>query len=309
MPDLSVLLVWVRAAAGLLVLLFSFMPRASAQVLRYSFDGTVSTVQVNGADAWDSVAVGEAIHVEFQLPSDAAPSTVLVKDAEYLDVMNGFLVTIGGLAEGTADSGDLSVKDDDIFNSSCTDRLTWTVRGAPGASSPFDSLSLSLSAVAGSANCPSLVGSLDLPLALGQVPSPSQNAMNFTLFGQVLGGGFGVVIEGTVTLTSVFEDFLSSCFGDGGVSPGCTPCPCGNDAFAGSQGGCTNSFASSAQLELSGLPSLTRDSLTASLSGATGSSFAILTSGGALAPTNAANPCFGTGSGIGALSLDGLRCA
>jgi hypothetical protein len=44
-------------------------------------------------------------------------------------------------------------------------------------------------------------------------------------------------------------------------------------------------------------------------SGVSPSSSCVLTSGDALAPANAANPCFGLGSGIQSLSLDGLRCA
>ena len=43
--------------------------------------------------------------------------------------------------------------------------------------------------------------------------------------------------------------------------------------------------------------------------GAVPTSFAVLTSGDAVAPQNAANPCFGLNSGVQAAVLDGLRCA
>ncbi|MEM7519362.1 MAG: hypothetical protein AAF368_20865, partial [Planctomycetota bacterium] len=51
------------------------------------------------------------------------------------------------------------------------------------------------------------------------------------------------------------------CFGDGGTSPGCTDCPCGNNAPAGSGGGCLNSSSTSAVLNASGQPSLALDTL------------------------------------------------
>ncbi|MEM7515637.1 MAG: hypothetical protein AAF368_01755 [Planctomycetota bacterium] len=102
-----------------------------------------------------------------------------------------------------------------------------------------------------------------------------------------------------------FDEF---CFGDGGVSAGCTPCPCGNDALPGSGGGCLNQAGLSAQLLPSGIPSQACDSLRFEMSGGNPNTFAILSSGAAKAPANAVNPCFGTDSGIVSPPLNGLRC-
>ncbi|MEM7517047.1 MAG: hypothetical protein AAF368_09020, partial [Planctomycetota bacterium] len=105
---------------------------------------------------------------------------------------------------------------------------------------------------------------------------------------------------------SLFESY---CFGDGGVTASCTPCPCGNDAPAGSGGGCLNASGVGAVLTAAGVPSVAQDSLSFSGGGFSPSSFAILASGAARLPQNAANPCFGLDSGIPSVLLDGLRCA
>ncbi|MEM7518900.1 MAG: hypothetical protein AAF368_18510, partial [Planctomycetota bacterium] len=98
------------------------------------------------------------------------------------------------------------------------------------------------------------------------------------------------------------------CFGDGGDGMGCTDCPCGNNAMAGSGGGCLNSNAQSAVLSASGSTSLSAADLCLGMTGGSSSTFAILTSGASRAPANAANPCFGLDSGIVSPVFDGLRC-
>ena len=103
--------------------------------------------------------------------------------------------------------------------------------------------------------------------------------------------------------------FTDVCFGDGGVTPGCTPCPCSNDAPGGTIGGCLNPSGASARLLGSGNPSVAADTLRFEMTGGEPLSFAVLTSGANIAPNNAGNPCFGLDSGIQAASLDGLRCA
>lgn len=103
--------------------------------------------------------------------------------------------------------------------------------------------------------------------------------------------------------------FVSLCNGDGGDQMGCTSCPCGNNAAVDTVGGCLNSAGSSAELVVSGGASASSDTLRMEVLGATLNSFAILASGNAVAPQNAANPCFGTASGLAAGNLDGLRCA
>lgn len=108
-----------------------------------------------------------------------------------------------------------------------------------------------------------------------------------------------------------YEEF---CNGDGGVSPGCTDCPCMNNAPAGTSGGCLNSAGSSANLVVTGdsavsLPMGATFDLRFSLAGAPPTAFCILNSGSAAAPQSLANPCFGLNSGSLAVSFDGLRCA
>ncbi len=104
-------------------------------------------------------------------------------------------------------------------------------------------------------------------------------------------------------------DFVESCNGDGGDQMSCTPCPCGNNAVAGTVGGCLNSASRSARLIGSGVASVGADSLHFDMTGGTSNTFAVLTSGDNIAPNAPANPCFGMNSGIQAVTLDGLRCA
>ncbi len=98
------------------------------------------------------------------------------------------------------------------------------------------------------------------------------------------------------------------CAGDGGVAPGCTPCPCLNEAPPGTDGGCLNSAARSARLAARGSASVLVDALRFEAFGTTSSSFAVLVSAANRLPANAANPCFGLDSGLASPDLDGLRC-
>ena len=113
----------------------------------------------------------------------------------------------------------------------------------------------------------------------------------------------------TVTVTQEPSLFAQSCIGDGGDQMGCTECPCINNAPAGALGGCLNSAGASALLVATGTGSLLAGDLRFEVEGAVPDSFAVLTSGAAIAPTNPQNPCFGMDSGVPSLSLDGLRCA
>jgi hypothetical protein len=104
------------------------------------------------------------------------------------------------------------------------------------------------------------------------------------------------------------------CNGDSGDGAGCTDCPCLNNAPLGTIGGCLNSAGTAARLTASGSPSVSlppnsvRD-LRFGAQGAAPSTFCVLLSGDAVAPTVAANPCFGLDSGINSALFDGLRCA
>ena len=108
--------------------------------------------------------------------------------------------------------------------------------------------------------------------------------------------------------------FASVCNGDGGDQLGCTDCPCGNNATAGTTGGCLNSSGNGTNLIASGsasvsLPSGDTTDLRFGTTGQPANAFGVLLSGDAVAPTNMANPCFGLNSGTQAFDRDGLRCA
>jgi len=101
---------------------------------------------------------------------------------------------------------------------------------------------------------------------------------------------------------------VSYCYGDGGAEPGCTSCPCSNDATPGTHGGCLNSAGSSAQLLASGLPSMSGDTLRFEAQGGNPSSFSVLASADNRLPNNSGNGCFGLDSGVQSVDHDGLRC-
>ncbi|MEM7516185.1 MAG: choice-of-anchor E domain-containing protein [Planctomycetota bacterium] len=101
---------------------------------------------------------------------------------------------------------------------------------------------------------------------------------------------------------------LAYCFGNGGVTARCTPCPCGNEAPALTLGGCLNSSNTSARLRASGLSSAALDSVRFELQGANPNSFALLFAADAALPTTPSSPCFGLDSGVISPNLDGLRC-
>lgn len=96
------------------------------------------------------------------------------------------------------------------------------------------------------------------------------------------------------------------CFGDGGLSPGCTPCLCGNDE-PGNIGGCLNSTGNGARLYAKGISETSFDTLRFELVGGV-PGFAILSSGDSAAPTNPAHPCWPQNVGTQSNFLDGLRC-
>jgi len=119
--------------------------------------------------------------------------------------------------------------------------------------------------------------------------------------------------SGDLTITEIL-DYPNLCNGDGGDQLGCTNCPCGNNANAGTVGGCLNSSGNSARLAASGsasvsLAPLSMNDLRFSLSDAPANAFCVLQSGDAVAPGNTGNPCFGMDSGLQSLGHDGLRCA
>lgn len=118
-----------------------------------------------------------------------------------------------------------------------------------------------------------------------------------------------VLLDETSDLIFVHENRFAGtevCNGDGGETPGCTSCPCGNDAPPGTVGGCLNGAVRSARLSGSGVPSAGADSMRFTLEGASSSSFAVLVSAADLLP--AVGPC-PPGAGVTSVFFDGLRCA
>lgn len=97
------------------------------------------------------------------------------------------------------------------------------------------------------------------------------------------------------------------CFGDGELSPGCTPCPCGNEALSGSRSGCINMSGQGSRLVASGASSSSDDTLRFEVVGMPESTSAFLFSGANRLPANPSNPCFGLDTGV-ATAGDGLRC-
>ena len=102
-------------------------------------------------------------------------------------------------------------------------------------------------------------------------------------------------------------DFTAACFGDGGLTIGCTDCPCGNNAAPGDGGGCLNGVGVSCVLIGSGVASISADTLRFDVLGCNPQTFANLQSGANLLPNNPANPC-PQSSGVQSALFDGLRC-
>lgn len=102
--------------------------------------------------------------------------------------------------------------------------------------------------------------------------------------------------------------YLEFCFGDGGDGNGCTSCACGNEALAGSCGGCLNSAGTSARLLPSGAPVVMGNSFRVDMENANPGTFALLVSGRNTLPNFTTNPCFALNSGIQSIAFDGLRC-
>ncbi|MEM7517295.1 MAG: hypothetical protein AAF368_10280, partial [Planctomycetota bacterium] len=139
----------------------------------------------------------------------------------------------------------------------------------------------------------------------GDVDNDGIQDVVFTLGAQFLSATFNipprvVVISGA--LESPIDEF---CFGNGGVSPGCTSCPCSNDSFANWRGGCKHSGDVSARLEARGSVRLSDDRLRFELRRGVPASFAVLVSGLNALPVM--GPC-PSGVGVTGMLTDGLRC-
>lgn len=110
-----------------------------------------------------------------------------------------------------------------------------------------------------------------------------------------------------------FNGPVELCHGDGGDQMGCTDCPCGNNAAAGSLGGCLNQSGIGSRIFAAGSLSVSAadpTDLRIGMSGGNPNGFAVLMSGDGVAPLDPLNACFGQDSGMaGGGMLSGLRCA
>lgn len=176
----------------------------------------------------------------------------------------------------------------------------WFVAGPPGGGVGFLGTSNQDQGLLGANNLTIIEGIIDLSANAGELVSEIEfsNSSNPVAAVAILAANIAGADGGT-----------DLCNGDGGNQMGCTNCPCGNNAPIGTIGGCINSNAASARIYQSGTSSVSLADLRIEMDGGVPASFAVLTSGDAVAPQNPANPCFGTDSGVQSVVLDGLRCA
>ncbi len=112
----------------------------------------------------------------------------------------------------------------------------------------------------------------------------------------------GCVLSNTIVPC---DSAMLFCNGDGGVSPGCTSCICGNNAPSGTVGGCLNSNGTSGRILVSGTAQVSVDTLRIEASELNPFTFAILISADNALPVMGVCP---PGAGIRSMTLDGLRC-
>ncbi len=118
-----------------------------------------------------------------------------------------------------------------------------------------------------------------------------------------LGVGTAYVLD-NIVLPSMSQSF---CYGNGGQQPGCTDCPCGNNADSGTVGGCLNSNSTSASLAITGQASISNDTVHLELSRAIPSALSLLVSSTLMLPNQTGTLC-PSGSGVLSGFFDGLRC-
>lgn len=110
----------------------------------------------------------------------------------------------------------------------------------------------------------------------------------------------------TITVESPTTTGTLFCFGNGVDPNGCNDCLCGNNAPAGSRGGCANGAGRFARLRAFGTPSLANETLRFDLTGAPAFVSARLASAENALPQM--GPC-PVGSGVSpSPGLDGMRC-
>ena len=123
-------------------------------------------------------------------------------------------------------------------------------------------------------------------------------------------GGFAPVGDDIDALDYVhFNGLLAQeyCYGDGGFTAACKPCPCGNDMPAGNQTGCMNSAGTGGRLVATGLANVSLDTLEFNITGGNPGGFAVLVAGDSRLPAAGMCPP-GSGIVVPTAPFDGLRC-
>ena len=269
--------------------------------VRYVFEGTLQTA-APGSALFGPARTGDPVKVTIVMQQTPSDFTDGVEYASYSTFVTT-RIEIGPVVSTELVGGFLEVQNN-LFQSTglfCEDMVNWFMDGTLdhqgfviGANHFLDNTSA----------CPVVVNSLALPLSLNL----GGGATSWLSLSTLEGDGILAPMD-TITVSVEPASFPSSCVGDGGDQMGCTECPCLNNAPSGALGGCLNSAGASARLVATGSESLLAGDLRFEVEGAVPDSFAVLTSGAAIAPTNPQNPCFGLDSGVPSLSLDGLRCA
>ena len=285
--------------------LLTIASTAHAQRITYRFTGEVTSIDDVLTPPWDETLVGDP--VEFVCDADPlALQTTFPSDPSviaYLGAIRMMALSIGSEESTTfqPEAAVLTIHDNDTFPPECADSFFINAT-APGEYQVLVFLE------AQATPCPSVFTDMSMP----DVLEPTDFGNRYIAVG-IGGTVVRASIDSISTAFSANDNVLvPACFGDGGVTPACTPCPCSNDAALGSGGGCLNEFGMSARLVGFGSLSITAEDgadLRIGLEDATPGSFAVLVSGAGVAPLNPSNPCFGSQAGLSSPLLDGLRCA
>ena len=276
-----------------LALLALLLPNLGfAQSVTYTCSGTMDSP---GTLAGVDFAAGDPFTVVIE--ADTTGGLVVGPGSPNLYRLLSASIDINGVTSTELDTGNARVVDNN-GGAGCQDQFGLRVEN------DRDFLSVRVELWAGSNPCPTVLTSIDLPVALSIGDFNVSSSLTVISTSQQFSTG----TISTVNALAGPTTFPNSCIGNGGDQMGCTDCPCGNDSTASLEiGGCLNSAGESARLHPFGSSSIASADLRFEASGVPATT-AVLTSGNALAPANAANPCFGANSGIQAMQLDGLRC-
>lgn len=278
---------------------------AHAQRITYHFTGEVTQINDLLPGRWAGTVVGDPVEVVCDVNPLADP--IMFDDfpsmLAYGDSVRELSLAVGSeeITTFAAAPTVLTMQNDDTLTPECADSffINATVPGE---------LALIVFLEAQSTPCPDVFPGLSVPTQLDLDDFATRY-----VFVSIGGANLRATVDSITVATSLADnELLPSCFGDGGVAAGCTPCPCGNDAASGSLGGCLNGFGTGAQLVGIGSHSVLAGDgadLRFGLEGAAPGSFAVLVSGSGVAPLSPAHPCFGSPAGVSSPVLDGLRCA